>query len=186
MEKTLWLAFSTTLVLFILLILSLSYKIFKKSQRIEQLKDRIYEEAVSGDHNLIPSYQAEIFLLKRRLSGYQKECEEVLQVLGRALKYLKDSGGESICTGDHTPGTLAKEAAEKITEKQAAYPPGVDMREIMDRIHSQREKILEAFIAETGCKPSECEQVFQNLGEGANSAGPFFRWYVRKKEDDKE
>lgn len=36
----------------------------------------------------------------------------------------------------------------------------------LDRVYAQREEILEAFLAETGCKPSECVQVLQNTPNG--------------------
>jgi len=45
----------------------------------------------------------------------------------------------------------------------------------MQEINSQRERILEAFIAEIGCKPSECEQVMQRQSDGG------YIWFVRKR-----
>jgi hypothetical protein len=48
-------------------------------------------------------------------------------------------------------------------------------------IYSQRENILQAFIAETGCKPSEAEQVveFRHFGSEAKII-----WKVRKRGDE--
>lgn len=42
--------------------------------------------------------------------------------------------------------------------------------EIVQGVYAQREKILEAFIAETGLIPSECEQVAQGN-----------KWWVQKR-----
>ena len=47
-------------------------------------------------------------------------------------------------------------------------------RFMWNRILEQREQIIEAFIAETGCKPSECEQVMEATEGG-------YTWYVRKR-----
>lgn len=44
--------------------------------------------------------------------------------------------------------------------------------ELMTKIMAKKEEILEAFIAETGLKPSECEMVRDGL-----------KWFVRKRED---
>jgi hypothetical protein len=41
-------------------------------------------------------------------------------------------------------------------------------------IYKRREEILEAFIAETGCKPSECEMVITRTPTG-------YQWYVRRR-----
>jgi len=49
------------------------------------------------------------------------------------------------------------------------------VKEILIAITRQRELILKAFIAETGCKPSECEQVEQRHLDGSIS------WYIRKR-----
>jgi hypothetical protein len=45
----------------------------------------------------------------------------------------------------------------------------------MAQINAEREKILAAFIAETGLHPSECEQVTVH---GTNG----MRWYIRKRD----
>jgi transcriptional regulator with XRE-family HTH domain len=46
---------------------------------------------------------------------------------------------------------------------------------IMQRIDAQRETILRSFIAETGLKPSECEQVLQTTATGV-------KFWVQKRE----
>lgn len=46
----------------------------------------------------------------------------------------------------------------------------------MRRINEQREQIIEAFLAETGCSPSECEQVVQHTPDG-------LCWFVRRREE---
>lgn len=48
------------------------------------------------------------------------------------------------------------------------------LAELHKQIMQQRERILEAFIAETGCLPSECEQITQD----------HMRWFVRRREGD--
>lgn len=44
------------------------------------------------------------------------------------------------------------------------------------KINAQREQILEAFVAETGCLPSECEQVEEWSTDGMGKV-----WYVRRR-----
>jgi len=46
--------------------------------------------------------------------------------------------------------------------------------EMSGKLMQQREQILEAFVAETGCLPSECEQVMQVNGTQ-------IRWRVQKR-----
>ncbi|MCP3968682.1 MAG: hypothetical protein GY718_20465 [Lentisphaerae bacterium] len=46
---------------------------------------------------------------------------------------------------------------------------------LYDGIIVNREEILKAFIAETGLRPSECEQVFSQ---------DRLTWYVRKKREE--
>lgn len=48
----------------------------------------------------------------------------------------------------------------------------------MRRVSEQREAIIEAFLAETGLMPSECEQVETINADGTRS------WYVRKREEE--
>jgi hypothetical protein len=56
-------------------------------------------------------------------------------------------------------------------------PLKLSLNDYVENIYRNREKILEAFIAETGLKPSECEQV-----EICGNNG--FRFYVKKREPD--
>jgi len=51
-------------------------------------------------------------------------------------------------------------------------------QEIMERILSQREQILEAFVAETGLMPSECEQVVKGT-----PGGDTYFWVQKKGKD---
>lgn len=46
----------------------------------------------------------------------------------------------------------------------------------MRRVTRQREQIIEAFLAETGLMPSECEQVEEIQKDGTRV------WYIRKRE----
>ena len=53
------------------------------------------------------------------------------------------------------------------------------VEETMRLVLAQREAVIEAFIAETGLLPSECEQVEQTHTDGTKT------WYVRKRETRK-
>jgi len=51
-----------------------------------------------------------------------QECEEVMQVLGKVLGYPPFPGAtetDGICTGPHTAGTIANEAARRIKQLEA-------------------------------------------------------------------
>lgn len=66
----------------------------------------------------------EFHLLERTTKGLLRECHEVEQVLGKVLGYPlmgPEVGGDNteVCVGDHTPGTLAAEAADKIRKLRA-------------------------------------------------------------------
>lgn len=60
----------------------------------------------------------------------------------------------------------ASNALYKLSEKESSF-------QRVNDIMTQRERILEAFIAETGLLPSQCEQVEERRPEG-------FKWYIRK------
>ena len=47
-----------------------------------------------------------------------------------------------------------------------------------EAVMTSREAILEAFIAETGLKPSECEQVSRTEADGT------IVWFVRRRQND--
>ena len=51
-----------------------------------------------------------------------------------------------------------------ITESASAIHAAATAR--MKFIAENRERIVEAFLAETGLQPSECEQVERNMGDG--------------------
>ncbi|HDY68755.1 hypothetical protein LCGC14_2039520 [marine sediment metagenome] len=51
------------------------------------------------------------------------------------------------------------------------------MKILIERIVKNREKIIEAFIAETGLKPSECEQVIESRVDGTS-------FYIRKRKKE--
>ena len=48
------------------------------------------------------------------------------------------------------------------------------MAEVLQRIHENQEMIIEGFLAETGCLPSECELVQQ-------TDGLVIRWHVQRR-----
>lgn len=68
--------------------------------------------------------------LERQVEGYQKECAEVDQELGKALGYpwYKDdqknfpgaTDKDGVCTGENTPGSLALGAAQRIRALETA------------------------------------------------------------------
>ncbi len=67
--------------------------------------------------------------LERMIRGYQHECDQVEQVLGKALGYpwYKDdqvnfpeaTEASGVCVGEHTPTTIAMEAARMIGRLQS-------------------------------------------------------------------
>jgi hypothetical protein len=76
-------------------------------------------------HNCLTVLQDEVKELKRQRDGYIKESNEVEQSLGQALGYYpwyKDdpknfpdaTEADGVCVGEHTPGTIAAEAAAYI------------------------------------------------------------------------
>lgn len=64
--------------------------------------------------------------LERQIKGYQSECREVEQTLGRALgcpRFCDDqnnfpgsTNADGVCVGEHTPATIATEAARRIAD----------------------------------------------------------------------
>jgi hypothetical protein len=62
--------------------------------------------------------------LERQIEGHFAEHHEVTQALGKALNYPREGpevGGDHsiVCVGEHTPGTIAQEAARRIAELEA-------------------------------------------------------------------
>jgi hypothetical protein len=62
----------------------------------------------------------------------------------------------------------------KRTRKFKEAKTELHVEDLCTSIAANREKILKAFIAETGLKPSECEQVFVHRPDGHS-------WFVRKR-----
>jgi hypothetical protein len=59
--------------------------------------------------------------LEKQIEGHFAEHHEVTQALGKALGYPTEGpevGGDhsTVCVGDHAPGTLAQEAARRLTD----------------------------------------------------------------------
>lgn len=76
----------------------------------------------------------------QQIAGYQRECNEVEQVLGKALGYpwYKDdpknfpdaTEADGVCVGDHVPGSIAAEAADRLTaanQRAAAGPASYEI-----------------------------------------------------------
>jgi len=53
----------------------------------------------------------------------------------------------------------------------------IAVKVMLDRVYSQRQEILEAFIAKYGCEPDECEQII------ISDINNVIRWFVRKREE---
>lgn len=51
----------------------------------------------------------------------------------------------------------------------------IAIKAITEKIFSQREEVLQAFIAKYGCEPDECEQVI------ISDCDTVIRWSIRKK-----
>lgn len=78
-----------------------------------------------------PREETELERLERYVQGYQRECDEVQQILGKALGYpwYKDdqknfpgaTEADGVCIGDHVPASIAAEAARRIAELEAAW-----------------------------------------------------------------
>ena len=74
-----------------------------------------------------------------------------------------------------------KKACKEIEEKFKKLENGQDntlvslVNEKIKEIMKQREFIVEAFIAETGCMPSEIEQIEERTESG-------IKWYLRKRQ----
>jgi hypothetical protein len=91
--------------------------IVKSFTLISEIKEE-FEVITEKVHALI----AENNKLKRQVTGMYNEAHEVDQALGKALGYPElyphvstvDDG--TVCTGEHTIGTLASEAARVIRE----------------------------------------------------------------------
>jgi hypothetical protein len=77
----------------------------------------------------IPALIAEVRTLRGKIDGYDRECHEVEQTLGKVLGYpwYKDSldvfpdatEAEGVCTGEHVPASIAAEAAGVILRLRA-------------------------------------------------------------------
>lgn len=64
--------------------------------------------------------------LRATIAGYEAECAEIDQTLGRALGYPPNpDGAPGVCTGDHTPASLAAEAAGRIAEAESTIASAV-------------------------------------------------------------
>lgn len=72
-----------------------------------------------------------------------------------------------------TDATTKLRAGRPVFKKEMALILGKGNREAEQR-DAEREKVLRAFIAETGCLPSEIEQVTVHGQNG-------MRWYLRKR-----
>jgi hypothetical protein len=88
------------------------------------LNDNEIQQAVT-----ISNLEGEIVNLNKRIEGHMSEHHSVEQALGQALGYpwYRDdeknvpdaTDADGVCTGEHTPSTIALEAGKKITELNA-------------------------------------------------------------------
>jgi len=94
------------------------------SSRLEYRADHLDTELYGDLIDDLSDAAEAIRVLERQLSAYKKECQEVENALGDVLGYpwymndQKNFPGATeawgVCVGDHTPGTLAQEAAGRI------------------------------------------------------------------------
>lgn len=95
---------------------------------------------------LLPALAAQ----ERKEQGYQSECHEVEQRLGKALGYpwYKDdqknfpnaTEADGVCIGEHTPGTIAHEAANRLAAQEREC---ADWRDRAARLQHAYEVMLE-------------------------------------------
>lgn len=91
--------------------------------------------------------------MKRQLKGYQQECYDVEQALGKALGYPwhKDdqrnfpgaTEADGVCVGEHVPATIASEAAGRIAELEAR----IEDYQVSAHTDDERIATLEASVA---------------------------------------
>lgn len=62
--------------------------------------------------------KSKIEFLEKQIRGYQLEALEAEDALGEALGYPLNPGGLGYCIGDHTTGTIAVEAKNRIKNLQ--------------------------------------------------------------------
>jgi hypothetical protein len=103
-----------------------------------------------GCPDCLAELRLERHLLEARLSqaleerdGYVRECYEVEQTLGKALGYpwFKDDQknfpgtdvADGVCVGEHTPGTIAAEAATKLIAALKAARVAEQKAALMDK-----------------------------------------------------
>jgi hypothetical protein len=87
------------------------------------------QDAVDRLYALCNDQQARIAELERQIKGYQSECRDVEQALGRALGYPRfcddqknfpgSTDADGVCVGEHTPATVAESAARRIAELES-------------------------------------------------------------------
>ena len=78
---------------------------------------RVEHETVKG---LLTATRRDRDEARATIRGYEKECAEIDQTLGRVLGYPPNpDGAPGVCTGEHAPASLAVEAAWRIAELEA-------------------------------------------------------------------
>lgn len=139
-------------------------------------------EAIAALHNAAPA----LIAAARQIAGYEAECAEIDQVLGRALGYPLAPGSEvTVRTGEHTPASLAMEAAREVGQLRAkltaaqmessAYSNALRRQ----RDHDERIAKVKAIREETGCglkealdivngEPRVAQQVAQSMAAEEN------------------
>ena len=101
----------------------------------------------------------------RRAAGYEMECAEIDQVLGRALGYPSNpDDADGVCTGEHTPASLAVEAAREV-ERLRAFVPRWRMKRYSPTAVMWRLFVGNTAIPDTGLHPTDAGRVFAS-GDG--------------------
>jgi len=137
------------------------------------------------DYNLIKAMNVAIEEVETEsvaLPCVNPEVAKLLRLvnLARATYIEENFDGETDCV---TPYDYYEDFADLTKEKAFIQSRGGKLRQLIKEklldITKRQEYIIKAFIAETGCKPSECEYV-QETRENGNIVG-----YIQKRDVQK-
>lgn len=104
-------------------------RIIAASQRGDKVDVLQLELKTEQLHGQVANLEGQLIDLTRKEKGYARECAEVEQTLGTVLEYPRyvddqanfpgSTEADGCCTGEHTPSTIAMEAAQKIVALKA-------------------------------------------------------------------
>lgn len=112
------------------------------------------------------------FTAKEWHDMYMKEGHEVEQALGKALGYpelypdVSDIDDGTICVGEHTPGTIAAEAASRIMKLRSQLPEGMqDCTIVFKQCAVGHGRLTATNWVQHGCSTCEIEKLKDKLNE---------------------